>query len=437
MDCRIQQKHANKAKQTTKRTVSEAIRHYRISRLPDGVLSHILCFLPTRDAVQTTILCIRWKSQLFSIPNLDLDYNVLSRHVFEKFNDGVLSLHVSSNIQKFHLCIGGNYYINFGDEHLSRTSGWICKAMKHNIVELDLGIYSNTRFKDLELPDSTDSFFTCKILVPLKVSSNCINLAPPPSASTCFPSLKSLHYSLCRPDSASVFDLLVSKCPVLEDLTIDAHIFAEDVYTLDIPAAGLKTFRFLGTSFVVGKKYSFSFNSPKLENLVVSDRAGLANYYFSNNAKAMVKAVIHFIHGYEDDNINHVVRAPPLLEKVSGVKYLSLYSPRFSPRSLPCFNNLKRLEVGVFLCSYWGYVMELLKRSPSLESIVLDICTRTWAKQNYVEGHQPINPPKDVPVCVSSYLKTIFIINFMGYDNEFDVVKYLMNNSKVLRRLFI
>nr|XP_011462759.1 PREDICTED: putative F-box/FBD/LRR-repeat protein At1g78760 [Fragaria vesca subsp. vesca] len=286
---------------------SEAIRHDRISQLPDVVLSHILCFLPTRDAIQTTILCKRWNKLWISIPNLDLDYNVISRHVFEKFVDGVLSLHASSNIQKFRLCSEGNCYNNCGDEHLTRTSGWICKAMKHNIVELDLGIY-DTRFKDLELPDS---FFTCKTLVALKVSSNCINLAPPPSASTCFPSLKSLHYSLYRPDSASVFDLLVSKCPVLEDLTIDAEIFAEDVYTLDIPAAGLKTFRFLGTSFLVGRKYSFSFNSPKLENLVVSDRAGLANYYFSNNAKAMVKAVIHSIHGYKDDNINHVVRAPP------------------------------------------------------------------------------------------------------------------------------
>lgn len=72
-------------------------------------------------------------------------------------------------------------------------------------------------------------------------------------------------------------------------------------------------------------------------------------------------------------DIHDVVSAPRLLERVSGVKYLGL-----SASTLPCFYNLKHLKVRLFLCSYWDYVMELLKRSPNLEDIVLDICPWTW-----------------------------------------------------------
>ncbi|PRQ38750.1 putative F-box domain, FBD domain, leucine-rich repeat domain, L domain-containing protein [Rosa chinensis] len=431
MDRRIQ-KHANKARMA-RRMAWEARHQDRISQLPDGILSHILSFLPTRDAVQTTILSKRWNNLWISIPNLDLDHNIVSSDKFGEFVDGVLSLHASSNIRKFRLCSRNSYY--YGDEHLSRNSRWICDAMRHKIVELDLHIFDQNgprRLGDLQLPVS---LFTCKTLVALKVSSNCMNLAPPPSASACFPSLKSLHYRLGWPDSASMFEMLASKCPVLEDLTIDVCRIG-NVYTLNFPAAELKTFRILG-SLMAADKYRFSINAPKLENLVVSGQLGLSNYYFSNNAKAMVKAEIHLIHGCSGENIYRVESAPPLLEGVSGVKYLSLLTPVFSARSLPSFDNLKHLKVGLFRCSYWGYVIALLKRSPNLEDIVLDIWTWTWGKQEYVKGYRPFNPPEVVPICVSSHLRTISIINFMGYDDEFEVVKYLLQYSEVLRRLTI
>ncbi|PRQ38755.1 putative F-box domain, leucine-rich repeat domain, L domain-containing protein [Rosa chinensis] len=249
----------------------EAIHKDKISQLPDDTLSHILSLLPTRDAVRTTILSKRWNNLWISIPNLGFDPHEVSSDKCGEFVDGVLSLHASSNIQKFRPCSRNSYYN--GDEYMSGNSRWICDAMRHNIVELDLHIFDNhgsSRLGDLQLPVS---LFTCKTLVALKMSSNCMNLAPPPSASACFPSLMFLHYRLGWPESASIFEMLASKCPVLEDLTIDVCTIG-NVYTLNILAAGLKTFRILSSLMDVDM-YRFSINAPKLENLVVLGQLGL------------------------------------------------------------------------------------------------------------------------------------------------------------------
>ena len=44
----------------------------RLSNLPDAILTHILSFLKTKDAVRTSILSTRWKSVWASVPTLNL-----------------------------------------------------------------------------------------------------------------------------------------------------------------------------------------------------------------------------------------------------------------------------------------------------------------------------------------------------------------------------
>ncbi|KAH0986500.1 hypothetical protein GBA52_013677 [Prunus armeniaca] len=48
----------------------------RISGLPDEILCHILSFLPTVQAVRTTILSHRWNHVWASVPNIDLCDNI-------------------------------------------------------------------------------------------------------------------------------------------------------------------------------------------------------------------------------------------------------------------------------------------------------------------------------------------------------------------------
>lgn len=86
---------------------------------------------------------------------------------------------------------------------------------------------------------------------------------------------------------------------------------------------------------------------------------------------------------------------------------------------------------------YWDYVVELLKRWPNLEDLVLNFDHDTWNEEKYVEGYEPFKPPEFVPVCVFSHLKTIFISDFMGYDDEFEVMKYLLKYGEVLKKITI
>jgi hypothetical protein len=45
----------------------------KLMRLSWAVLRHILSFLPTKDAVRTSLLCKRWKYLSASTPNLDFE----------------------------------------------------------------------------------------------------------------------------------------------------------------------------------------------------------------------------------------------------------------------------------------------------------------------------------------------------------------------------
>lgn len=47
------------------------------------------------------------------------------------------------------------------------------------------------------------------------------------------------------------------------------------------------------------------------------------------------------------------------------------------------------------------------------------------------------NPPKDVPICLSSHLKTISIRGFKGRRIEMEMAKYLLKNGHRLNKMTI
>ena len=157
----------------------------KISQLPDGVLSHVLSFLPTKHAVRTSILSTRWKNIWASVHCLDLEHYYCderrSRHAgFVSSVDRVLYCE-SSDIQRFRL------HYHCLSEDLSRIDGWILTAIRHNVVELDLRVrFQGYKVEKIELPKT---IFLCKTLVVLKLNlkSNCFIYAPPESG--CFPNL--------------------------------------------------------------------------------------------------------------------------------------------------------------------------------------------------------------------------------------------------------
>ncbi|XP_078150219.1 F-box protein At3g59000-like [Carex rostrata] len=89
------------------------VAHDRISSLPDEILTHILSFLSTKEAVHTCVLSKRWRMMWATVPVLDFnlceffmddqndapgDYGRKSVVRFERFVDGVLDNRKSTNL---------------------------------------------------------------------------------------------------------------------------------------------------------------------------------------------------------------------------------------------------------------------------------------------------------------------------------------------------
>ncbi|XP_023914713.1 F-box protein At1g19070 [Quercus suber] len=109
----------------------------RISNLPYSLLCHILSFLPTKEAVATTILSNRWKPLWTLVPTLDFKdspcKNILS---FSYIVYRVLALRMAPLLRNFTIA----WYSSSDSFHLDT---WIHAALVRNVEQLNLEIYLN------------------------------------------------------------------------------------------------------------------------------------------------------------------------------------------------------------------------------------------------------------------------------------------------------
>lgn len=121
----------------------------KISNLPDPLLSHILSFISTRDAVRTSSLSTRWNSIWSSVSTLNLSeldfYKTASfrgQQTFGTESKSTLSacinfldrvlLNKKMPYVKAVTIKGVSYYNTY------LVKSWICAAVERNLLELDL-----------------------------------------------------------------------------------------------------------------------------------------------------------------------------------------------------------------------------------------------------------------------------------------------------------
>ncbi|KAL6205893.1 hypothetical protein ACLB2K_023145 [Fragaria x ananassa] len=448
----------------------------KISQLPDAVLSHILSFLATKDAVRTSILSTRWKNIWASVPYLDFEHKYSHEPGYRSDHDGfvsfvdrVLYYRDSSDIQRFRL------HFTCFDEDSSHVDGWVRTAIRRNVVELDLhvNVMAWAGEKMFELPKSV---FLCKTLVVLKLTSSCFSYAPPKSG--CFPNLKFLHIRIDYPDK-DLMEKLFTYFPLLEDLTIEGKMPSDLSCKFKLFVPELKKLSinldFVGTC-EDPYEYYFSINSPKLEFLNL--RVDILPSILLDNAKPLVKAVVDFDYHEAILHEHFRIRATKILAAISNVEQLSLSVHLFDASCIPAFDNLIHLKLVLRDCYGWEVLAELLKRTPNLECLVLEHkpdgdCNsdneensedganlvdnenledaedkantednensdneETSEDEEYSE-HPWWNCQESVPVCLLSHLKTIFIRGFKGRRDEMQVAKYLLKNGEVLKNMTI
>uniref|UniRef100_M4E0K8 F-box domain-containing protein n=1 Tax=Brassica campestris TaxID=3711 RepID=M4E0K8_BRACM len=133
-----------------------------ISTLPDVILQDILCFIPTKLAITTSLLSRRWRHVWCEIPSISLDVDTQTAASVNE----TLTRYKAPKTKSFHLIITtmmGNI------PHIDR---WIEGAMSHNVENLSLDFlrhyykyklpdffYNTSSFKQLDITLSYD----CKV----------------------------------------------------------------------------------------------------------------------------------------------------------------------------------------------------------------------------------------------------------------------------------
>ncbi|KAK9940178.1 hypothetical protein M0R45_016850 [Rubus argutus] len=402
----------------------------RISELSGELVHRVFSFLPTVDAVRTTVLSKRWNKMWTKLETLDFDNKREFRKYkgvtsFATFVSRVLYFRDSSEIHKFRLNISCDC------EYSPCIEDWICTAVWRNVVELDLCIKFSSGEETFMLPEC---IFRCKMLRVLKMNLTPWMVTCDPPTSGSFPSLKFLHVSVSEPED-EVMQKLFSCCPVLEGLTIDGTIEGDTRngvnYNFKISAPELKT---LSISLEnIWELLDVSIDAPKLENFDLK-RLGLTNCFFMGSAKSLVNASIAFrehfevVYNYDLSNF-----AMGLLDQVSNVKSLSLSTHCLEDWHLPAFRNVNQLRLDFWDRSCWESLAVFLNSAPNLEHLVLE--DRTEGHKEFSALHW--NPPKYVPICLSSHLKTISFKGFKGLPVEMEMVKYLLKNGHLLNKMTI
>ncbi|XP_022717729.1 F-box/FBD/LRR-repeat protein At4g26340-like [Durio zibethinus] len=389
----------------------------RISQLPDVLIQHILSFLPTKEAVATSVLSKRWLWVWTSVPILDLEDSLFCktderlRIDFMQFFTKVLIFNKVASLDKFCLKFNAVYHPWY-----VKTCFWA--AVARDVKELDINIQGMENFPLLKLPCA---LFTAKTLHVLKLNHG-IELDVPGTVS--LPCLKVLHlvWIKCRRDES--VSRLFCGCPVLQELLLK-NLDCDNALNFNISIPTLKS---LFISFFTGQvSCKLKINAPILQYLNLQANLPQLEYDVEDVSSLDEANVTVSLLG------NHHI---PLVKALCNAKFLSFnwdwYTIMHNFKTYPLFLNLVRLELNVGYGG-WSVLSRFLESSHNLKVLVL-------AKNANCRGlglECRWTPPKYVPKCLPSSLTMVYFRGFEGLRYQLSMVKYILNNAGVLKMMDI
>ncbi|GMY31382.1 f-box/lrr-repeat protein [Fagus crenata] len=374
---------------------------------------------------------------LKSVPNLQaLYFGMVSlpgnasikdlRVTFSSFVDRVLNLNNAPHIHRVRVKCGQNY-------KPSHVNAWIDSALWRNVQELDLCVPMRN-YKSLHC-----GLFTSKSLVYLKLGTNFVLSVP---AFVLLPSLRTLHLNSIEFSDDDSTHKLFSSCPVLEELFI-VECGMKNICCFNISAPVLKR---LTMEFTIEGEYNTEFceykiiiDTPTLEYFRLHDY--VAEGYDLKNLKSLTEAEVHVdLSTQKLEQMSHAYYGQAVLKLIKGicsVKVLhltgdSMEALKSSGCDLPMLHNVSHLKLNVNKHIGWQLLPDLLKSLPNLLALYFPMgLVHKWG------GDCQWHPPEWVPCCLLFRLKRISIWEFQGQKGEFKMVKYLLQNARVLRMFSI
>ncbi|KAL6535705.1 hypothetical protein OROHE_012549 [Orobanche hederae] len=375
----------------------------RLSALPDVVVCHILSFLPTKISVSSSILARRWKFLWAHVPTLHFEGKVDSDVIHR-----IMLLHKVKNMDTFRLC-HLHYICN---EYQLET--WISTVIERNIRNIDLRLGTTT----------PRCLFTCKTLVDLRVN---LCTFPPSSGAVSLPSLKKLYLYDAEYNADEALPHLLSGCPVLEELILMKGTIDRFLRRLSISSPTIKrlTVNFPCSRYdFCNPEYKVVINAPALMYLNVIDCS------YEHISISPMASLIEADVCLNNDSVQHnywssfsIERLFSCFHSVKFLKFAGQYKENefISTR----LDNLTKLE----LAADWRFLTKFLENADNLEVLIIREIPEHW--QNWKE------PVEELRACVLNSLKTVTIHEFSYTEQEFDMVRFILTNAQVLKRMGI
>ncbi|KAK1412154.1 hypothetical protein QVD17_33166 [Tagetes erecta] len=368
-----------------------------LSMLPEEIRFHILSLMPTKFAVQTSVLSKTWRCSWMFVTKLDFD------DTLSKFVDRVMVSCKSSQIQLFRLRFSNTTCCEKAD-----VSNWIDKAVNLHVRELDIQV------NEFKVPLS---LFTCKTLTKLRLHGSSIDdqsVWKFPN-SVCLPCLKTLDIAVFSDPFVNMFNL-IRGCPVLESLSL--VVSRQEDYVFNISTLKQLKLTWLQCATVTINKVVL--RVPNLEYLFVG--GVLCSHFVMEDLSSLVEASTS-LHSIPYDHL-----WVDFLKGVSGVKSLSIQNMNSidSLFTSPMFPNMRNLEIKC--CMHLGIISQFLDSSPQLQHICIE------KEENCCCWVKPMLVPSS---SIQTSLTSLKFSSCKGGNRGIKFLEYILRNAKVLKTVTI
>ncbi|KAJ4895850.1 RNI-like superfamily protein [Raphanus sativus] len=269
---------------------------------------------------------------------------------------------------------------------------WVVIALSRCLLELEI-LYESYPAKPNILPSD---LYICKSLVVLKLDGE-ILLDVPRMVS--LPSLKTLQLQRVRYFNEETLQMLLSNCPVLEDLVLGLDE-EETTQKLTVVVPSLQSL-----SLSIPRKhdiYGFVIETPALKYFKLLD-------YIYKSHYCLVENMLNLIEAHLDVRLHDI---KSLIGSIASVKRLEICSKTMLDEGF-VFNQLEHLEVCLSTLVFPEQLAWLLQASPNLKRLDISL----------MDGHLSggmgnWNQPSTVPECLLSSLQSLSWLKYTGKPQE-------------------